>query len=398
MSKLHELSVELSTLAVFRNLLKDEVVSALQDLCVAVSASESKDTTINLYGDLVSKLFNHTHCLSQYITDLVLNDENFYVVGKGFGQTFDNLIESCLANELKVLAKVAELPSTTVRENLGYYGFLPAWSTEPVDLSTIFKQHVEQLSTKGYGIYSKYYAFVLTSQGVMPIKNPDPQKLSELPGYERERELVIKNTLSLLSGGEVNNVLLYGDAGTGKSSTVKAILNEYKDQGLRLIEIKKEQLMNLPDLLETLARNPLKFILFIDDLSFSGNDDNFTALKAILEGSIACRSKNVALYATSNRKHLMKENMSDRNGDDLHLNDTIQENLSLSARFGLTVTFQTPDKDDFLDIVKHLAEEYKLTLAEEELFIKAEAFAIRNGGRSPRTAKHFVQVQAVLKV
>ncbi len=138
--------------------------------------------------------------------------------------------------------------------------------------------------------------------------------------------------------------------------------------------------------------------MFIDDLSFNGNDDNYAALKAILEGSIASKSTNVALYATSNRKHLIKENMNNRDGDDLHLNDTIQEALSLSTRFGLTVTFQVPTKDNYLDIVKHLANEYKIEISEKDLFIKAEAFAIRNGGRSPRTAKHFIQLQAITQL
>ena len=143
-----------------------------------------------------------------------------------------------------------------------------------------------------------------------------------MPGYEREREKVIANTRALLEGKPANNVLLYGDAGTGKSSAIKAIANAFADQGLRLVEVKKNQLYQIPDLIDQLAANPLKFILFIDDLSFSSNDDNFAALKAILEGSVGGRARNIAVYATSNRRHLIKETLTDRTGDDIHEADT----------------------------------------------------------------------------
>lgn len=398
MNKLHDLSTELNTLAIFRSLLSDELVQNFQQLAASTYSLESRDCILRTYGNFVATLFNKTDSLSRYITDLVLSDENFYIIGKGAGKTFDPVIEASLTNELDILNRLAALTPQDADAIINYKGFLPVWTNQPTDLPQLYMKRLANLPISGYGIYARHYAFALTPEGVAPIAHPDPQRLSQLPGYERERSLIIQNTLSLLEGTGANNVLLYGDAGTGKSSTVKAILNEYKDRGLRLIEIKKDQLLELPNLLETLSVNPLKFILFIDDLSFSGNDDSFSALKAVLEGSVASRSKNVAIYATSNRRHLVKENISDRAGDDLHLSDTIQETLSLSARFGLTVTFQSPDKDHYLDIVRHLAQEYGLSLADPELSIRAEAFAIRNGGRSPRTAKHFVQIQAVMQL
>lgn len=196
----------------------------------------------------------------------------------------------------------------------------------------------------------------------MPVKYPDPQRLEELPGYEREREKVIANTRALLAGMPANNVLLYGDAGTGKSSTVKAIANEFAPQGLRLVEVKKNQLYQIPELMDQLADNPLKFLLFIDDLSFTANDDNFAALKAILEGSVGGRAKNLAVYATSNRRHLVKETLTDRTGDDIHEADTRQELMSLSARFGLTVTFQRPEKARFEAILTELARQHGIEM------------------------------------
>lgn len=249
-----------------------------------------------------------------------------------------------------------------------------------------------QLFTKGYGIFAKYHTFVVKDGQLVPVKYPDAQSLSQLSDYEREREQVIKNTQALLSGEPTSNVLLYGDAGTGKSSTIKAIANEYGDKGLRLIEVKKNQLYQIPELVESISRNPLKFILFIDDLSFSSNDNDFAALKAILEGSVAGKSGNLAVYATSNRRHLVRETMSGREGDEIHLNDTMQELMSLSARFGLVITFSKPNKDVYLNIVRHLAREYGIVKNEENLLQNAEAFAIRSGGRSPRTARQFIEL------
>ncbi|MBQ6948951.1 MAG: ATP-binding protein, partial [Firmicutes bacterium] len=244
----------------------------------------------------------------------------------------------------------------------------------------------------GYGIFAQYHMFSINDGEIVPIKHPDPQRLDQLSDYEMERNKVIRNTEALLTGGPASNVLLYGDAGTGKSSTIKAIANAYKDQGLRMIEVKKNQLYQIPDIVETLSNNPLKFILFIDDLSFTSNDDDFAALKAILEGSISGKSSNLVIYATSNRRHLIKETMTERQGDELHLNDTMQELMSLSARFGLIITYQRPDKKVYVSIVKHLAKQYGIEMDEELLIQKAEAHAIRANGRSPRTAKQFIEL------
>ena len=163
----------------------------------------------------------------------------------------------------------------------------------------------------------------------------------------------------------------------------------YADKGLRIIELKKNQLFQIPAVLEEIASNPLKFIIFIDDLSFAGNDDNFSALKATLEGSITGCGDNVVIYATSNRRHLVKESFADRDGDDIHRNDTVQELVSLSERFGLHVTFRKPNKETYLNIVHHLADAAGITLPEEELDLQAERFVLSRG-RSARAARQFV--------
>ena len=275
----------------------------------------------------------------------------------------------------------------------GAAAFLPRWETTPdADYHAAYEARRAAMGQKGYGMFARHHVFALEDGHLVPVRYPDPQRLSELPGYEQEREKVIANTRALLEGKPTNNVLLYGDAGTGKSSTVKAIVNAYWDKGLRLVEVKKNQLYQIPDITEALSRNPLKFILFIDDLSFSSNDNDFAALKAILEGSVNGLSGNFVVYATSNRRHLIKESWEDRSGSDLHESDTRQELMSLSARFGLTITFFRPDKERYLDIVHKLAAQYGITMPQEQLDIRAEAHATRNGGRSPRVAKQFIEL------
>ena len=171
---------------------------------------------------------------------------------------------------------------------------------------------------------------------------------------------------------------------------MKAGVNELYDRGLRILEVRKEQLTQIPEILDTLNSNPLKFILFIDDLSFQKDDDNFSALKAILEGSVSAKSQNVVIYATSNRRHLVKESFSDRDGDDIHRNDTMQEIISLSERFGIQVTFTKPDKQTYLDIVRHLAAERGIEMDDARLATLAESFALGRGGRSARAANQFI--------
>lgn len=202
--------------------------------------------------------------------------------------------------------------------------------------------------------------------------------------------MILENTKALLKNKPAANILLTGDAGTGKSSTVKAVANALWSEGLRIVEVRKDQLRAIPKILDELSGNPLKFVLFIDDLSFLKDDDNFNALKAVLEGSVTAKSTNVVIYATSNRRHLIKESFSDREGDEVHRNDTMQEFVSLSERFGIHVSFSKPDKKTFLHIVHHLAKESGIDMKKEELELLAERFALERGGRSARLARQFI--------
>lgn len=389
--QLLELNLKLSALTVFRDLLSDPVIRRFQ---VLAEALEEKDLQkqVSAYSDFAAALYQTGSDLGVYVNHLIRNDENFYVKEKARGTAVSRLIENCLESELDTLQALSAVTSEGIKSAIGYKGFLPDWENTVFDFHYDYKDRITKLPSTGYGIYAKYFAFHLEDEGIAPIKYPDRQTLDQLFGYERERNLILKNTQALVCGKGASNMLLYGDAGTGKSSTIKAVCRHLAPKGLRVVEVKKNQLYQIPRIADELSANPLKFVLFIDDLSFTGNDDNFSALKAILEGSVAACGKNIAIYATSNRRHLVKENMGERSGDELHLNDTLQETMSLAARFGLTITFQRPDKEEYLSIVKHLAEEYGLSLPEEELLQKAEAHAIRANGRSPRTAKQFVEL------
>ena len=218
-----------------------------------------------------------------------------------------------------------------------------------------------------------------------PIDSPDKIKLSDLKNYEEQRKQVVDNTVCFLSGKPAQNVLLYGDRGTGKSSTVKAILNESKY--LRMVEVLKSNIELIPQLFRKLKDIPLHFIVLIDDLSFSENDDRFGILKGVLEGSLAAKPENILIYATTNRRKIIRETIADR---EVSGADAIDESMSLSDRFGLFVTFMKPDKRVYLDIVQKLAEDKRLDISEEKLFAAAERFALKRGGRSPRTARQFV--------
>ena len=396
--KLREWNARLHGLVVFRSLLDDPVVAKLLDLTDRMEAgAPGYGPVCNAVAQFEAALFEHTTNWGSYLSAAVLEAETVCVRQAASG-ILAPALQTALDSELAFLQALCGL---TLDELLAAAGsatgqaqelaFLPRWETSGIDLPAAYAQRMSEVGKKGYGMFAKHHVFTVENGQLVPVKYPDPQRLSELPGYEKEREKVIANTKALLAGMPANNVLLYGDAGTGKSSAVKAIANEFAPEGLRLVEVKKNQLYQIPDLMDKLAANPLKFILFIDDLSFTANDDNFAALKAILEGSVGGRAKNIAVYATSNRRHLIKETLTDRTGDDIHEADTRQELMSLSARFGLTVTFQRPEKARFETILAELAKQHGIDMPMDQLLVKAEAFAIRAGGRSPRVAKQFIE-------
>lgn len=381
------------------DLKEDEVFKALYDL---LSNLDNEQVLIKqgVFFNLLSKHKSFKH----YISRLILTDDNVFTHAAASGKIDTlgkNIIEG-VKNDLKKLEVIASITFDDIYEAVKNPDFreimmtMPQWddtgySTAPLtsgwdtELDSLIAFHQKN----GYGRYAKYYAFKWRNHGLCPITALDEIRLCDLKNYEEQRRRVVDNTLSFLQGLPANNVLLYGDRGTGKSSTVHALLNEYKNMGLRMIEISKADINELTQIREQISESPMKFIIFIDDLSFDSHEDSFGELKASLEGSLSGRQNNALIYATSNRRHLIKENFSDREND-VNRSDTLQEELSLSDRFGLSITFMNPDKKEYLEITEKIALDRGLKVDADILAEKAEQWARRRGGRSPRCARQFV--------
>jgi len=230
-----------------------------------------------------------------------------------------------------------------------------------------------------------------------PVQHPHRIRLQDLCGIDRQRDLIAQNTLQFVRGLPANNVLLTGARGTGKSSLVKAVLNEYADQGLRLIEVDKQDLMDLPNIIDQVAGRPLRFLLFSDDLSFAADEPGYTSLKAVLDGSIAATPDNILLYATSNRRHLMPEYMRENLetkylGDEIHPGESVEEKISLSERFGLWISFYPFDQDEYLAIVRYWLTQYGVTqVDDEQTRQEALQWALQRGSRSGRVGWQFAR-------
>ncbi len=390
------LALMLKNLIVFKKLTEEPLICALITLldCDEGNDAEVFSSVCGLAGELYVKGDD----LTAAVFNLVCCDENDYVKSIYMGEKLPQNISDWANTELNALSQAAAMPSKEFAKMYNISYTFPQWRAERLDFIKLFHESAKCAAQRGYGVFAKYTVFSVSEAGkLIPVENPDTQRLSELYCYESERKSIILNTEALLSGLPANNVLLYGDAGTGKSSTVKAIANEYADRGLRLIQVEKSFLHYIPAILDSLASNPLKFVIYIDDLSFASADRDFTALKTILEGSVAARANNTVVYATSNRRHLLRESIEARKGDEVHLGDTLEESLSLSARFGIVVTFTRPDRDEYIMVVKSLARQFGLALPEEQLVAGAEAYAIRSGGRSPRVAKQYIEYKIAVK-
>jgi predicted AAA+ superfamily ATPase len=358
-----------------------------------------------------------------HLVGRLLDDENAFSLAAERGEMNSALAEQT-SRDLRTLQRLFDLeagPLLNVVEDAvpGLEGVWVPWS-DPGRGDTSSPRHAlarkleaaedwgrcagllaDHFSRHGAGRFGRHRAFRWGEDGLRAVDEPDPVRLADLVGYERVREPLLTNTQRFLAGLPAHHALLYGMPGTGKSSTVKAVLNEYADRGLRLVEVAKEDLEALPRVLERLRARAPRFVLFVDDLSFEENEVEYKALKALLEGSVEEPPENVRVYATSNRRNLIRERFSERDegraGDDVHARDTMQEKLSLSARFGLRVTFPTPDQRQYVEIVAGLARRRGIEMPEEELKERAVLWDRWHAGRSGRTARQFVdELQAEL--
>ena len=405
MNNVNRTKLLLSSLSVFRGIMKRSVVKAYYKLLLSLDSEP--DEFLNAYGDFYSLISERgfSNRLAYAMTEAALFDENCFTRAAAAGK-YDTLPDNVLKavkRDCEAILAASSLESEEVLKAYKYYDeikeiadSLPRW--EAGDCAPSFKMFDGSLKNvaryykeNGCGIFARYKAFIWRDGDIQPVLHPDRIDMDSFTGYEIQRDMVVNNTKSFIEGKSCNNCLLYGDKGTGKSSTVKAIANEFRKDGLRIVEIPKERLIDFPILVDKIAALPMKFIIFIDDLSFQKQDQSYTTLKAVLEGGLAARPDNALIYATSNRRHLVKESFSDRTDDDVNTRDNMQESLSLSDRFGLAVCYSIPTKKEFVDIVIALARQRGIDMSDKELEMGAERFALSRGGRSPRCAKQYVE-------
>lgn len=301
-----------------------------------------------------------------------------------------------LVTHYKALHKRACLYNKSVSETVRA---LSSQLAATPDADAMFDLLLHYYRTRGVGMFGLNRAFRISGGEdghvtFLPINNADSVRLSDLVGYEQQKKELVANTKAFAEGKRANNVLLYGDSGTGKSTSIKAVLNEYYDHGLRMIEIYKHQFRDLSAIIAAVKNRNYRFIIYIDDLSFEENEVEYKFLKAVIEGGVETRPENVLIYATSNRRHLIKETWNDRNdmefNGEVHRSDTIEEKLSLSARFGVSINFSSPDREHYFDIIRTLAAREGVVMEEEQLRLEANRWEMRHGGLSGRTARQFV--------
>lgn len=423
-----QIKLDIDSLCIYKKVFTNGVGGKLAKLINDIESDCSLSDSLKDYNELTYELFNANKDLSfrEYIVDEMLLDHNPYNVGLEVRGELPSFIDNGVRNELKVLSEIVKVNSKVIKEimkekysdissDVERIDSLIDWGINekkyvaktqmPYELikeklmnSSDWTECLRDLSKfhreNGTGRAPAYSAFVWErfeneEEGhLREITNPDPIRLSELIGYEEQKKDIINNTVNFINGIPSNNLLLYGSRGTGKSSTVKAILNEYYDKGLRLIEVDKEQLSDFTRIIRLLRHKKQKFIIFVDDLVFEENEASYSALKTILEGRIENRPSNILIYATTNRRHLIKEKFSDR--DEVHGRDTQEEQLSLADRFGITISFFAPNQKEFLKIVDGLAESRKLDVDVETLHSEALKWEKWYNGRSPRSARQFL--------
>lgn len=389
------LRAQLRGLSAFRSLLDTPMLKdALQLLDAA--ARRDGEGALAAYDQMFYRLKAEGYSgLGTWLWDTLRYTETPYGDLAGSGRS-DPELEGAARRDVDALLQLAQLGAEDIRvalkpilteEYVSVLDNLPAWET---GAPFTFEELAAFYQENGAGLYAKYRAFLWEEGRLVPVANPDCPHPVELLGYDQQRKQVLDNTRLLVEGKPSNNVLLFGDGGTGKSATVKSMLYLPGMENLRLIEIQKENLVGMPRLIRSLAGRRQSFILFIDDLAFDQDDKTYSSLKTILEGGLEKRPLNVAIYATSNRRHLVRQTFSDRAGDEVDAFETISEKTALAERFGLRIPYMTMSKSEYLALIDHLAGLYHVEMNREVLHAKAMEWEIRHAGRTPRVARQFI--------
>ena len=389
------LRAQLRGLSAFRSLLDTPMLKdALQLLDAA--ARRDGEGALAAYDQMFYRLKAEGYSgLGTWLWDTLRYTETPYGDLAGSGRS-DPELERAALRDTETLLQLAQLGAEDIRvalkpilteEYVSVLDNLPAWET---GAPFTFEELAAFYQENGAGLYAKYRAFLWEEGRLVPVADPDCPHPVELLGYDQQRKQVLDNTRLLVEGKPSNNVLLFGDGGTGKSATVKSMLYLPGMENLRLIEIQKENLVGMPRLIRSLAGRRQSFILFIDDLAFDQDDKTYSSLKTILEGGLEKRPLNVAIYATSNRRHLVRQTFSDRAGDEVDAFETISEKTALAERFGLRIPYMTMSKSEYLALIDHLAGLYHVEMNREVLHAKAMEWEIRHAGRTPRVARQFI--------
>lgn len=389
------LRAQLRGLSAFRSLLDTPMLKdALQLLDAA--ARRDGEGALAAYDQMFYRLKAEGYSgLGTWLWDTLRYTETPYGDLAGSGRS-DPELEEAARRDAETLLQLARLRAEDIRvalkpilteEYVSVLDNLPAWET---GAPFTFEELAAFYRENGAGLYAKYRAFLWEEGRLVPVADPDCPHPVELLGYDQQRKQVLDNTRLLVEGKPSNNVLLFGDGGTGKSATVKSMLYLPGMENLRLIEIQKENLVGMPRLIRSLAGRRQSFILFIDDLAFDQDDKTYSSLKTILEGGLEKRPLNVAIYATSNRRHLVRQTFSDRAGDEVDAFETISEKTALAERFGLRIPYMTMSKSEYLALIDHLAGLYHVEMNREVLHAKAMEWEIRHAGRTPRVARQFI--------
>jgi predicted AAA+ superfamily ATPase len=401
---------ESEKIILFKNIKEAEIILKLKNCLTAENDSRSNlsdliykliELSINqgFSGDLWHNYLKLKICAAENVftlraeKKLINRDDSLYQIALNDVEIINNLFSFSFQDILKHLdqSRLTNLNSFKITDSE-----LMPYNLK--DLQQLFRSNspgknldnlIKFYQNYGAGILNQSRAFFWQQNTLKAINNPDPITFDQLIAYQKEKKKLIENTESFLEGYQAHNVLLYGDSGTGKSSSVKAVLNKYYQQGLRLIEINSSQIKELPEILEYLNQRGLNFIIFMDDLSFEEFETDYKYLKAVMEGGIESKPQNVLFYATSNRRHLVREKWQDRESE-VHENDILNEKLSLSERFGLTLMYNNPSQAEYLTIVNELAAQAGLNLTKDSLKRKALQWSKWNNGRSGRSAKQFI--------
>lgn len=429
---------DVARLLVYRDYKEDEILLQLADIFHDYETGEYEETRIisRIYAQIkrlldVSTTYGFDENLWQcYITYLMLTNENsFSLTCERQGAQANGSIHHFVLHDLTLFMKLFHYDFSKIEQDLSidcfstithysaivksermYHRHISevvcsfrkqfAMAKQPADMFTLLSDFYKHY---GFGDFGLYKAFRMQAEGnrvsYLPINNMETVLLDDLIGYETQKQELIHNTEAFLHGRSCNNVLLYGEAGTGKSTSIKAIVNAYYDQGLRMIEIYKHQFPYLSNLITQIKNRNYRFIIYMDDLSFEENETEYKYLKAVIEGGMETKPDNVLMYATSNRRHLIKETWRDRfdvnEEQDLHISETMQEKLSLVARFGISIYYGKPTPKEYHTIVKELAKRYpQIQIDEEELWRLANQWELKHGGVSGRTAQQLVQYLA----